>query len=227
MSPIFRRALVPGIPFALSICLSALTVGKEVYWQDSGFYLVAVKDMAPLYPPGYVLYQVLCKAWTVLLFFVDFTLAAHLFSSLCVALAAGTIAAVSRELLHSKGRLLGLGEEPSGLPDWASAAAGCLLATGYTFWFAGLYAKGYALFYLILAQLLWRMARADATGSRREFTWVAALIGLSWASHPSAALFGAAFVAFVVAHRKAIGLKGIAGRTGRAAHLCQMPVLIP
>ena len=70
-----KRLVVPGIPFALSLVLSFCTVGTTVGWQDSGFFLAGVKDLGVLYPPGFVLYLLLCKAWTAVLGFVDFTLA--------------------------------------------------------------------------------------------------------------------------------------------------------
>src|SRR5258708_22782688 len=81
-----KQGAVPGIPFLFSVILSACTVGSHVYWQDSGYYLSAVRDLSVLYPHGFVLYEMLCKGWTLLaapLF--GFTLAVHLFSSLCAA----------------------------------------------------------------------------------------------------------------------------------------------
>ena len=109
-----RRGAVPGIPFALSLCLSLFTVGKHPYWQDSGIYLTAIKDLGVLYPPGFALYEVLCFAWTRVFFFLDFTLAVHLFSSLNAALAAATIAAAARDLLRSRGRIFRVMEEDPG-----------------------------------------------------------------------------------------------------------------
>src|SRR6185503_15152419 len=100
-----RRWIVPAIPFAFSLSLSLSTVGPHPYWQDSGVYLTAVKELGVLYPPGFGLYLVLCKFWTLALFFVDFTLAVHLFSSLCTALAAATVSVAVRDLLKSRGRL--------------------------------------------------------------------------------------------------------------------------
>src|SRR5579872_353967 len=126
-----RRALVPGIPALLSLTLSAFTIGTHVGWQDSGFYLAAVRDLGVLYPPGFPLYLVLCKAWTLLFGFVDFTLAVHLFSATCVALAAGSLAVAARDLLRSAGPLFGAGGHGN---DAAAVAAGCLAASGFTFW---------------------------------------------------------------------------------------------
>jgi tetratricopeptide (TPR) repeat protein len=63
------------------------------------------------------------------------------------------------------------------------------------------------------------MIRADETGRPRDFTLVAALVGLAWAAHPSATAAGPALVLFVVAHAKALGWRGVAWRTGLAA-LC-------
>lgn len=225
-----KRWIVPGLPFLLSLGLSLATAGSHPYWQDSALYLTAVKDMGVLYPPGFGLYLVLCKSWTLLLFFVDFTLAVHLFSSLCAALAAGTMAVAVRDLLKSRGPIFKvLDQDPGELAGICGIVAGVLLASGYTFWTAGIYAKGYALYYLILTLLLWRMIRADESGRPRDFTLVAVLIGLAWQAHPSAALTGLALAAFGAVHAKTLGLRGVAGRILVAATSALGPsfVIIP
>jgi len=211
-----RRFLVPAVPFALSLGLSLCTVGTTVSWQDSGYSLAAIRELGILHPPGFVLYLMTCKAWTLLLGFLDFTLAVHLFSSVCVAGAAAAIALAARDLLRT------LGSEN----DLAATVAGALAAAGYTFWSAGLLAKSYALLYLIQSLLIWRMIRARESGKGRDFTIVAALIGLAWAAHPSATNVGLAFVLFVAVHRKALGWKGIAWRTGVAAACAIGPSLL-
>jgi hypothetical protein len=218
-----KRYLVPALPFALSLGLSLTTVGRTVGWQDSGYYLAAVRELGVLYPPGFVLYLISCKAWTLLLGFLDFTLAVHLFSSMCAAAAAAAIAVASRDLLRTQGPLFRVG---SGGNDLAAAVSGCLAAAGFTFWSAALLAKGYALLYLILALLISRMIRADESGKGRDFTIVAALIGLAWAAHPSATNVGIALVLFVWAHRKTLGWKGIAWRAGVAAACAIGPSLL-
>src|SRR4051812_19803135 len=192
-----RRWLVPGLPFALSLALSAATVGSHIHWQDSGFYLTAVHDMGVLYPHGFVVYQVLCKAWTGLLFFVDFVLAVHLFSTLCAALAAGVLALAAREGTSREG-------------DLPAALTGCLVAAGYTFWFSGIYAKGYALLYLMLSLLLWAIVRSTRTPTRSGTTLVAALAGLAWAAHPSVALGGLALGWYFLRAAKLLGWKSTA-----------------
>jgi len=218
-----KRFLVPGLPFALSLTLSAATVGRAVFWQDSGFFLAGVKELGVLYPHGFVLYLLLCKAWTLLLGFADFTLAVHLFSSVCAAGAAAAIAVASRDFLRAQGSLFRVGAVDG---EAAALVTGCLAACGFTFWSAALLAKGYALLYLILALLLWRMIRADETGKGRDFTIVAALIGLAWAAHPSATTLGLSFILFVAAHRRSLGPKGIAGRVGVAAAFALGPTLL-
>ena len=225
-----KRWLVPGVPFAVSLSLSLATVGTHPYWQDSALYLLGVKELGVLYPPGFGLYLVTCKAWTLLLFFLDFTLAVHLFSSVCAALAAGTMAVAVRDLLRSRGRIFRvLDQDPGELGDACAILAGVLLACGYTFWVTSIYAKGYALYYLVLTLLLWRMIRADDGGRPRDFTFVAVLIGLAWQCHPSATLTGAALIAFVAVHANTLGLKGVAGRVGVAAACALGPsiVLLP
>src|ERR1041384_1008145 len=156
-----KRWIVPAVPFVISLSLSLVTVGSHPYWQDSGVYLTAVKELGVLYPPGFGLYLLLCRLWTLIVFFLDFTLAVHLFSSLCAALAAGTLAVAVRDLLRARKPLFNvMKEDPGAIADWAGAPAGCLASCGYTFWFTAIYAKGYALYYLILALMAWRMIRA-------------------------------------------------------------------
>jgi tetratricopeptide (TPR) repeat protein len=206
-----KRWAVPGIPAAVSLGLSLATVGGSVGWQDSGFFLCAVKEMALLHPPGFVLYLLLCRAWTLLFFFLDFTLAVHLFSAACAAAAAGALALAARDFSRS---------------DAAGAAVGCLAASGYTFWASSILAKSYALFYLVVALLLWRMVRADLSREKRDFRIVAALIGLAWAAHPSAALAGPALLLFVGVHARQLGAKAIARSAGIAAACALGPSLL-
>lgn len=222
-----RGWIAPGVAASVSLTISLLTVGRTVYWQDSGFYLVAIQDLAVLYPHGFVLYELLCRCWTSALFFVDFTYAVHLFSSLCAALAAGALALAVRDLVRARSPLLRVFDDVPGFAaDAAGAVAGALAASGYTFWIAGIYAKGYSFFYLVLALLLWRMVRAAEAGRPRDFTIVAALIGLAWQAHPSAVGTGLALLAFVGLHRKAVGERGLAWRTGLAAALALGPLLV-
>jgi hypothetical protein len=199
--------------------LSLSTAGAHCHWQDSGFFLAGVKDLGILYPPGFVLYLLLAKAWTLLFSFLDFTYAVHLFSSACAATAAAAIGLAGRELVR---RADADGVAAAG----AGATAGSLAASGYSFWMAGIYAKPYALLYAVLALLLWRMLRARQTRSPRDLTIVALLIGLAWQAHPSATLAGGAFVAFVAAEGRALGVRGVAARAGLAAAAALLPSLL-
>jgi tetratricopeptide (TPR) repeat protein len=218
---------VPGVPFAVSLCLSLLTVGRRPYWQDSGLYLTAIKELGVLYPPGFALYEVLCHLWTRIVFFLEFTLAVHLFSALCAALAAGAISLAAGDLLRSRGRIFRVTEEdPGSLADVCGVLAGVFMACGFTFWSTAIYAKGYSFYYLILALLLWRMIRADDGGKPRDFSLVAALIGLAWQAHPSACLTGLALILFVLIHAKGLGWKGVGARAGVAAACALGPSLV-
>lgn len=222
-----RGRLVPGVPFLFSLVLSLSTVSSNVFWPDSGFFLAGIREAGVLYPTGFVLYILISKLWTTLLFFIDFTLAAHLFCSFCAAGAAAGIAVATRDLLVSKGGWLGAGrEDPEGWAGWSGALTGCLAASGFTFWFAGVYAKPYAFLYLVLALLLWRMVRADASKSPRDLTVVAALIGLAWQAHPMTILLGPALLLFVALHVRVVGPAGVAGRTLLAAAIALGPVLL-
>ena len=222
-----KRGLVPAVPFVVSLALSLSTIGANVYWQDSGLFLSAVKDAGILYPPGFVLYVVLCKAWTLLLFFLDFTLAVHLFSSVCVAGTVAILALAVRDLIRSQGTLFrGPPDADETLAGWSGIAAGSMAAGGFTLWFTGIYAKGYSFYYLILSLLIWSMIRADGSRKPRDFTIVALLIGLAWAAHPSAVCLALPLLLFVVHHRETVGVKGIARGVGIAAAVALAPSLI-
>ncbi len=221
-----KRLVLPGIPFLVSFALSLSTAGSHVYWQDSGFFLVAVKELGVLYPPGFALYVLLCKAWTLAFWWVDFTYAVHLFSATCAALAAGTLAVATRDLLRTKGPLFRTLQEEGPWADATGAAIGCLAASGYTFWSAAILAKVYAFYFLILTLLIWRMIRADESAKPRDFTIVAALIGLAWQAHPSAANTGLALALFTAFHARALGWGGVLGRIAVAGTLALGPILI-
>jgi hypothetical protein len=208
--------------------LSACSVGNRVWWQDDGFYICAVKELGILYPHGFVLFLLLCKAWTLLLFFIPLTLAVHLFTAACAAGAAGALGAAARDLLQTNGPVFKVSDqEPSETAaSWIGAAVGSLGAVGYTFWFAALYSKSLSLLYLILALLLGRMIRADREPSRRNFRIVALLVGVAWQAHPSAALIGIALVLFIARHRAALGVRGILSGIGLAAAIALGPSLL-
>lgn len=209
-APGIRRWLVPGVPFALSLGLSIASVGSHPYWQDSGIYLTAIKDLGVLYPPGFVLYELLARAWSGLFFFVDFTLAVHLFSSVCAALAAGGMAMATRELLRSeRGHFHVASARAPKLADGCAMLTGVLLAGGFTFWSGALLAKGYAFYFLILSFLLWGMICAGRSGRPRDFLVVAALIGLAWQAHPSSVLLGGALLLFVASHAGSLGRRTV------------------
>jgi len=218
---------VPLVPIFVSLACSAATIGATVGWQDSGYFLCAVHEAAVLYPTGYVAYLLLCKAWTLLLFFVDFTLAVHLFSAFCAALSSGAIALAAWELAGAKGSLFRTSDEdPGPLRPWAAMGVGVLAATGYTFWGTALMAKGYALYYLFLSLLVWRMIRAHESGKGRDFTIVAIIIGLAWQGHPSSVNVGPALLAFVLYHLRILGWKGVAARFAVAGAFAFGPMLL-
>jgi hypothetical protein len=227
MSESARRRIAFAVPLLLSLGLSLSTVGSTLHWQDSGFFLSAVRETAVLYPPGFVLYLLLARAWTTLFFFLDFTLAVHLFSSACAAVAAAVLGRAAAALLRSRGPLFRVSDaDPGPAADWAGAAIGCLAASGYTFWFSGLYAKVYALYFLVLALLLLSMIRADESGRPRDFSAVAALIGLAWQAHPSATLAGLGLLLFVGMRARSLGWKGLARRAALSAACAAAPVLL-
>src|SRR6185503_12245851 len=131
MSDRRKQVLVPAVPAVFSLVLSCLTVGTAVSWQDSGFYLTAVHEMSVLYPHGFVLYQILCKAWTLIAAPIfGFALSVYLFSSLAAAAGAAFAALAARDFLKRV--------EPSKAPEIPAILAGCVLAAGYCYGYAAI-----------------------------------------------------------------------------------------
>lgn len=215
----FRNRIVPLAPFVFSMILSLSTAGSSVFWQDSGFVLSALHENSVLYPHGFILYFALCKAWAAVAAPIfGFTLAVHYFSSLCAAGAAAFLAVAARDFLRRA--------RPEGPCDGPAIAAACMSAAGYSFWTASTLAKPYALFYLVLAALLWLMIRAE---KRPHFLALGALLGLAWAAHPSAAILVPAMLAYAWARRdkvRELGAAGMAGIVGIAALLAFVPSFV-
>jgi len=189
-----KRSIVPGIPFLFSLAISSCTVGSHVYWQDSGYYLTAIRDLSVLYPHGFILYQLLCKAWTLVAgppF--GFALSVHLFSSLAAAAGASFTALAARDFLR---RLYPA--KPAELP---AVGAACLLSAGYCYGHAAIIAKTYSLSYALMALLLWFLVRAER---KRDFLAMGAVLGLSWAAHPAAALLVPGLLGYAWARRDRI-----------------------
>jgi hypothetical protein len=221
------RRGIHAVPFVFSLGLSLSTMGPHPYWQDSALYLTASKDLNVLYPPGFPLYVVLARLWSLLFFFLDHAHAIHLLSAVCAAGAASVLGVVVRDLILAREGLFRTFEEADERSAaWSGAAAGALMASGYTFWSTAIYAKGYSLYYLVLAVLLWRMLRASGSRNPREFTRVAALIGLAWAVHPSAALLGPALLLYAASQARLLGWRGLGGRALVAAACALGPTLI-
>src|SRR5437016_2916416 len=131
-----RRWAVPAIPFVFSLLLSIPTAGTTCFWQDSGYYLAVLHDLALPASHGFVVYVFLAKAWTFLVApLVGFTLSVHLFSAFCAAGAAAFLALAARGFLR---RLWP--EQPA---DGPVIAAAMVTAAGYCFWNASTLAKPY------------------------------------------------------------------------------------
>jgi hypothetical protein len=218
-SAALRRRAVPAIPFVFSLALSLTTVGSNVFWQDSGFYLSAIHDLAVPASHGFVLYLFLAKAWTIVVApLAGFTLSVHLFSAFCAAGAAAFLADAARAFLKRMW--------PEGPSDGPAIAAAMVTAGGYAFWNSSTLAKPYALYYLTLSILLWLMVRAE---KKRDFLAMGAVLGLAGAAHPSAGMLIPAMVVYAAARRdkiRELGVAGCAAVVGLAAATAFVPSFI-
>jgi tetratricopeptide (TPR) repeat protein len=219
-----RRWAVPAIPFAFSLALSLPTAGTTVFWQDSGYYLTAIHEMAVPASHGFVLYLLLAKLWTLLVApLAGFTFSVHLFSAFCAAGAAAFLAEGARGFLRRMW--------PDGPSDGPAIAGAMITAAGYAFWNASTLAKPYAMFYLTLSILLWLMVRAEKKG---EFFAMGAVLGLAGAAHPSAAMLVPGMLVYAWARRDKVrelraplcaAVVGIAAATAFLPSFIGLPIL--
>ncbi len=167
-----------------------LTLYPTVTTEDSGEFSTSVATLGISHPPGYPLYNILGKIFTLLVPFGNFAWRVNLFSAFCGALAAGLLYLCFKLLTRN---------------DFLSATGAVLFAAGTIFWSQAIRAEVYtlntALFLLILfLLLLWREKLHEFSQKESQrFLWFAAfLYGLSLGDHYMMFLAAIPFLLFVI-----------------------------
>ncbi len=183
----------------LALALYLITLAPTVTFADAGELATAVYHLDVAYPPGFPLYLLLGKAYTLLVPWGRFIQRLNAFSALCAAAAVGmTGAALVVGLGVGRAQPTGRPKKGEGerilLPAWAStllalAAAG-LLAVSRTFWEQATLTEVYTLNMAVAAGLLllWTLyaqARQEADERRadRLMAGAALLSGLGMGNH--------------------------------------------
>ena len=181
-----------GIATELAVAFLAVYAAgacPTIYVGDSGELVAAVATLGIPHPPGYPLYVLLGKLWTLLLPFGSVAFRMSLFSAFCAGLAVG--------LLYLACRAVPIGRA-------ASAAAAVLFAASPSFWSQAGIQRVYALEACFVAgatllALRW-FAAIGAGGDRRagdrRFVAIALVCGLGATDHLFLAVWGLAFLVF-------------------------------
>jgi tetratricopeptide (TPR) repeat protein len=183
-----ERAIAAGLA-AGSFAVYATGACRTIYVGDSGELVAAVATLGIPHPPGYPLYVLLGKLWTLLVPVGSIAFRMSLFSALFAALAVGLLYLACRAVPVGRG---------------AAAAASMLFAASPSFWGEANVQRVYALeaAFVAGATLLafrWyatvRQAGDGRAGDRR-FVAIALVCGLGATDHLFLAAWGLAFLLF-------------------------------
>lgn len=163
---------------------AAFLAALAVYWRtaapglghghDTGELTTVALTLGVAHPPGYPLYTQLGHWWARLFAVGDPAWRLNLFSGLCLALAAGLLAAAVARNTRSQ------------LAGWV---AGTLFAFAQSVWRQAVAAEVFALHLLLLSVLVWLAVGWEASQRRQRYANAAALaLGLGLAHHHTIAL---------------------------------------
>jgi hypothetical protein len=184
-----RRAWpAPGCLLDLLVASGALglyvaTLAPSVQPADAGEFQLVASALGIAHPPGYALYTLLGRAFT-LLPLGDPAWCVNLFAAVC---AAATLAVASGSVRRATG----------------SAAAGLLsalaLALAPTFWAQGTFANIRSLTALLAALCIYWLLRYSEARAPRDLLAFAVCFGLGAIHHSSLAILGLPFLAYLAA----------------------------
>jgi hypothetical protein len=180
------RLKVGGAALLFVVCLAcySLTLAPSITWQhdgaDSGDLVTAAYTLGIAHPPGYPLFCLLGKLFT-LLPLGEVAYRINLMSALFAATAAATI--------HCTALLIQPGEADPWSKLIVAGASALALALSNTFWSQAIIAEVYALNAFLVAAILLLATWFRSTGDRRALWLLGLALGLSLTNHLSTILF--------------------------------------
>lgn len=180
------RLLKTGLALALFLVCFAfyyVTLAPTITWEhdgvDSGDLVTAVHTLGIAHPPGYPLFIVLGKAFTILPL-GDAAYRVNLMSALCAAIAASLVYGTVLLLL------------PQNLDELSgtiiAAASALLLAFSRTLWSQAIIAEVYSLNALLVSLMVYLVTQFRSSGNHNLLWALSLTLGLSLGNHLSALL---------------------------------------
>jgi len=170
----------------VALAVYGRTLCPTIFTSGAGENVTAVAGLGVPHPPGFPLYCLLGKLFTILLPVGGVAFRVNLFSSLCAAAACSMLYVLLRAIHGSGSRI-------------PAAAASLLFAFSRTFWSQAVIAEVYSLNVLLLICVFYALIRWDRGG---PFWQAALLTGLGLTVHPLQALFFPAWTYFIGRSRR-------------------------
>jgi len=196
--------------FGVALALYVSTLAPTVLPADSGEFQLVSNVLGMAHPPGYPLYTLLGKLFT-LLPIGDRAWRVNLFAAVCGAL---TLAVVAGSIRRVTGSV-------------AAALVGtAVLGLSATFWAQSTVANIRSLTALLTASCLALLLRWGETQSRRDLIAFGVCFGLGVGHHPSISLLGLPFLAYLLVQSPGILLKPRRWAPALAAWAASLLVLL-
>jgi len=186
-----RDLWVGAAVFVAALVLYISTLAPTILPADSGEFQLVANVLGIAHPPGYPLYTLLGKLFS-LLPIGDRAYRVNLFGAVCGALSLSVVAGSVHRVTGS---------------TVASLLAAAMLGLCATFWAQSTTANIRSLTALLTALCLAFLVRWGETRSRRHLVAFGACFGLGVGHHPSIALLGLPFLAYVLTVNPGVVLK--------------------
>jgi hypothetical protein len=189
---------VAALVFVACLACYYATLAPSITWEhdgvDTGDLVTAAYTLGVAHPPGYPLFLLLAKLFT-LLPFGEVAYRVNLMSALFAAAAAATV--------YCTALLIQPGKTDEGSRLVVAAASALALGLSRTFWSQAIIAEVYALNAFLIAAILLLATVFRSTGERKLLWLLGLALGLSLSNHLSALLVVPGTVALLVRHRRA------------------------
>lgn len=194
--------------FVVSMAAHLPALARTVTFSDAGDFLMGIQAVGNVHGPGYPLYLITCKLFSLLVPIGTLAFRASLYSALFASLTVCVVYLVVRRMTRVRS---------------AAVLAGLAYAFSYTFWYQSVIPETYSLNAFLIALLLWlalrweeMLRRGRVNSADNTLCLFALVLGLGLANHFSIIFLLPAFVFFALDTdwRHALAPRNLARMTG-------------
>ena len=181
-----KDALLGVIIFAVMVLIYALTAAPTVYFGDSGELTAAAYNLGIAHPPGYPLYLLSAKAFTILFPFGEIAFRVNVFSGVFAALTCVEVYLISRLLGQNR---------------FAAALTGFVSGLALSFWSQAVIAEIYTMAAMLFCTMILILLCWLKKPSNKLLFMLAITSGLALTHHIIIAAYFPVFFVVVARHR--------------------------